>query len=146
MSKSLTLRDGDLVTAGRVFETVRGKEKLLQDLTHRIISRIGTDPATPTVGSHYETDTYIGSISSAEIEMQARSELINIIQDYQQEQLAKIKTEIARYGGRHTLDSREVIDTINSVTSARSGDILLLRAELTTLSGENIQVNVPVNI
>lgn len=144
MSKSFLVVSGDLVTAGRSFETVRGTAKLLQDLKHRIIERIGTDPATPEFGSRFESDTYIGESYTKELEMEARAEIISLIQDYQQEQLAKIKAEIVRYSGDHTLDPNEVIDTINSIESVSIGTTILLRISLTTLSGQSVRVDVPL--
>ena len=144
MSKSLTLMNGDLSTVGRSFDTVEGKDKLMQDLRLHIMERIGTDPATPGFGSRFETDAYIGNVYSDELEMEARAEILDIVENYQQGQLEKMKSEIVQFRGRHTLSNDEIIETIDGIDSAFAGSNLLIRVHLTTLAGTQLRVNVPV--
>jgi hypothetical protein len=54
MSKSLSIASGDLSVTGRHYDTVSGKDKLMQDLRCALIEQIGDDPATPNFGSQFE--------------------------------------------------------------------------------------------
>lgn len=145
MSKSLALIAGDLNVTGRHYDTVRGKAKLIQDLTCFLIERTETDPATPDFGSQFETDAYIGNVYTDILATEARADIQELLQNYQSSQLEKIKNETIQYNGLNTLEDGEVIESIDSVQSTFSGTTLIVRVSLTVLSGETIKIDVPID-
>lgn len=145
MSKSLSITSGDLSVTGRHYDTVSGKDKLMQDLRCALIEQVGTDPATPGFGSQFEGDTYIGQTYTEALAEEARIEVMSILQDYQVAQLTKIQTETITYNGKNTLSEGEVIDSIDSVDSVFSGDTLVIRVQLTTIAGDQVKIDVPVD-
>jgi phage baseplate assembly protein W len=145
MSKSLSIASGDLSVTGRHYDTVTGKDKLMQDLRCALIEQIGDDPATPNFGSNFETDDYLGQVYTEALADQARSEVMSILQTYQANQLQKIQTEVITYNGINTLSAGEVIESIDSVDSTFSGDTLVIRVQLTTIDGSQVKIDVPVD-
>lgn len=145
MSKSLSIATGDLSVTGRHYDTVTGKDKLIQDLRCALIEQVGTDPATPEFGSQFETDDYLGQVFSETLADQARIDVMTIIQSYQQAQLTKIQQETVQYNGKNTFDADEVIETIDSIDSVFSGDTLVIRVLLTTIGGTEVKIDVPVD-
>ena len=145
MSKSLSITTGDLSVTGRHYDTVSGKDKLIQDLRCALIEQVGDDPATPEFGSRFETDDYLGQVYSDELAQEAQIDVITILQEYQAAQLAKIQQEVITYNGLNTLSEGEVIETIDSVDSIFSGDTLIIRVQLTTIGGDQIKIDVPVD-
>jgi len=129
---------------GRSFDLVQGKDKLIQDLSLRIMEQIGTDPSFPELGSHFDTGEYIGQVYTVELEDAAREEVQGIIQQYQREQLEKIKAETIIFDGQNTLAPDEVIHTIDKIESVTVGTTILLRVSLSTLSGQSVRIDVPV--
>ena len=153
MSLSLALRNGDLyIGPGRRFETVSGRAKLLQDLKLHILERIGIDPSTPTIGSRLDGGTvngsyiesFIGRIMDEEALNEIRSEVIGILQRYQNLQYEKVRSETLRYQGKNTLTAEEIIETIDKVEVTGIGNIAIVQIRLTTLSGSPIKITIPV--
>jgi hypothetical protein len=145
MSKSLSITSGDLSVTARHYDTVSGKDKLMQDLRCALIEQVGTDPATPEFGSRFETDDYLGQVYAEVLAEEARTDILAIIQNYQAAQLTKIQNETIAYNGLNTLDAGEVIETIDSIDSIFSGDTLVIRVQLTTISGDQVKIDVPVD-
>jgi phage baseplate assembly protein W len=145
MSKSLSIASGDLSVTGRHYDTVSGKDKLMQDLRCALIEQVGDDPATPNFGSQFESDTYLGQNYTEMLAEEARVEVMSILQNYQVAQLTKIQTETITYNGKNTLSEGEVIDSIDSVDSVFSGDTLVIRVQLTTIAGDQVKIDVPVD-
>jgi hypothetical protein len=145
MSKSLSIAAGDLSVTQRHYDTVSGKDKLIQDLRCWLIERVNTDPATPDFGSRFETDEYIGQDYTDIIAAQARIDVQDILVRYQQSQLAKLQDETITYNGLNTFDEGEVIESIDSIQSTFSGTTLLIRVTLTTMAGEQVKVDVPLD-
>ena len=145
MSKSFSIVTGDLSVTGRHYDTVSGKDKLIQDLRCLLIERVETDPATPDFGSRFETEDYIGQAYTEILASEARADVQALIQRYQQAQLEKLKQETITYGGRNTFNEGEVIETIDSIQSTFSGTTLLIRVTLTTMAGDTIKIDVPLD-
>lgn len=152
MSKSLRLVNGDLSISNRSLDTVRGKDKLFQDLSLWLRERIGTDPMTPTFGStldggilnNQEIPSFIGRTLNPIISAQIQAEIYRILVLYQKKQLEKIKAEASRYQGKNTLDPDEVIDTIDSVSTSSLGTTVVVRVMLTTLANNNLNFVLPI--
>jgi septum formation topological specificity factor MinE len=155
MSYSLRIDSGDLVVGNnRALESVTGKEKLFQDLKLWILERIGTDPATPLYGSTLDggqingqqIPSLIGQIANAETLNAVKSEILDLLQKYQQSQLAKMKRELIEYNGRHTLSGDEVLYRINSVSLTQIQTMILARVSITTLNKNTVTLTIPVQI
>jgi hypothetical protein len=155
MSKSLTFFNGDLVIgSGRAFETVEGRDKLIQDLKLWILERIGTDPSTPTFGSRLDggfengrqLPSYIGQIISDEVLGSIRNEIIVLIQRYQAMQYQKMRSETIQYLGKNTLAQGEVVESINSVNVTSTGSIVVVQVIITTLQGNQLKLTLPLDM
>jgi len=145
MSKSLSIALGDLNVTGRHYDTVRGKDKLMQDLRCLLIEQVGTDPATPGWGSALDTDSYVGAVYSDALAAEARMDIMALLQGYQAAQLEKLKQETIQYDGLNTFEEGEVIESIDEITTLQVGTTLLVRINLTTVAGDQIRIDVPVD-
>lgn len=145
MSKSFAIVGGDLSVSARSFATVRGKEKLMQDLRSWLLERIGTDPATPSFGSSLnEEDNFLGNILSQRRVFDVRNEVTNLLTRYQQLQLTKMQADSLDFEGKTVLDNDEMIEEISSVEVTSSGTLILVRVLLSTVKGNTIQLTLPV--
>lgn len=153
MSKSFALTNGDLqIGSGRSYEIVAGRDKLRQDLTLWLTERIGSDPMTPTYGSRLdggiidgkEAPSFIGQIASTNNMNQIRAEVLDLLTEYQNMQLDKVRNETLLYRGKNTLEADEVIDTINSVDVTQVGTTVLVRVVITTLGRTSLKVTLPI--
>lgn len=145
MSKSLAITTGDLSVTGRHYDTVKGRDKLIQDLRCWLIERVGTDPATPDFGSQFETGAYIGQVYSEIVATEARADIQELLQRYQLGQLEKLKRETIAYNGRNTFDEGELIETIDSIQSTFAGTTLIIRVTLTTMANQQVKIDVPID-
>jgi len=133
-------------------QTIRGKDKLFQDLSLWLRERIGTDPMTPTYGSTLDggivdnenVPSFIGRTINPFVAGQIQSEVYNNIIKYQKAQLQKIKNESSIYQGKNTLDPDEVINTIDSIKTSNIGTTVVVRVVLTTLSNQQINLTLPL--
>lgn len=155
MSYSLRVEGGDIVVgSSRSLEVVTGKQKLFQDLKLWILERIGTDPATPLFGSTLDGGTingqelpsFIGQLASQENLNFIKSEVLDLLQKYQQAQLAKMKRELIEYGGRHTLSGDEILHTIDSVSVRQIDTTVLVRVTCTTMNKTNFNLTIPLAV
>lgn len=152
MSKSLALVNGDLVISNRSLKTIRGKEKLFQDLSLYLREKVGTDPMTPTYGSSLdggfldgqEIPPFIGRTLNPLVEGQIQAEVYRVVTAYQLNQLDKIKSEAGIYQGKNTLDPDEVIRTINSIDTRTVGTAVVVSVTLTTMASSQVSLILPV--
>jgi phage baseplate assembly protein W len=153
MSKSLKLNNGDLVIGrARSFENVEGIDKLKQDLSLWILEQIGTDPLTPTYGSTLDggiidgqpIPSFIGQTLTSEAFERIEIDVQDLVARYQASQLDKIKREVLQYSGQHTLSPDETIKLIRAVRAVSVGDVVVVRVDLTTVSGANIHLTLPL--
>ena len=153
MSKSLALVNGDLqIGSGRSYEIVTGREKLRQDLTLWLLTRVGQDPMTPTYGSRLDggviggqnIPSFIGQIATMDSSNQIRIEVLDLLTEYQNMQLDKIRNETLLYRGKNTLEADEVIDSIESVDVTQVGTTILVRVVLITLGRTSLKITLPI--
>jgi phage baseplate assembly protein W len=152
MSKSLQLVNGDLFISNRSLQTIRGKDKLFQDLSLWLRERIGTDPMTPTYGSTLDGGTindqdvpsFIGTTLNPFLIGQIQAEVYGNIIKYQKAQLEKMKSEASIYQGKNTLDPDEVINTIDSIKTSNVGTSVVVQVTLTTLSNQALNLTLPL--
>jgi hypothetical protein len=152
MSTSFKLDGGDLVAgAGRSFERVSGAFKLAQDLRLLILERIGTDPATPTFGTRLdggvidgeEVPSFIGQIGSEALLSDIRSEIATLLAQYQEQQIAKMKSEMLLNDGKTSLGADEILHIINSIEATQSGTQVIVRVNCQTLAGSTFRLLIP---
>lgn len=155
MSTSFKLDGGDFaIGSGRSFERVSGAYKLAQDLRLWVLERIGTDPSTPTFGSRLdggvidgeEVASYIGQIGSEALLSEIRSEIVSLLGQYQQGQIAKMQREMLLYNGKHTLDADETLHIINSVEATQTADQVIVRVNCQTLAGTTFRLLIPTQV
>jgi hypothetical protein len=154
MSYSLRVEAGDLVVGNkRALQTVTGKEKLFQDLKLWLLERVGTDPATPSYGSRLDggvannqiVPSYIGALATEENMNEIKSEILSLLQTYQQNQLAKMKKEVTEFGN-HTLRPNEVLRSINDIEVKQVGTSIIVRVNLSTLSKDTFNLTIPLAV
>lgn len=153
MSYSLRIENGDLMIGNnRSLEVVTGKAKLFQDLALWILERVGTDPATPTYGSTLdggvvdgqELPSFIGQLPTAQNLNLIKSEVLDLLHQYQQMQIMKMKQELIEYDGKHTLKGDEVLHRIDSVEIRAIDTLVLVRVVCTTLDRNTLNVTIPL--
>lgn len=155
MSKSFKIENGDFVISGRSYATVAGKDKLFQDLKLWILERIGTDPATPTYGSTLDggvingqlVESMIGqSLSQGRIDA-VKAEVSRLLEQYQQNQVEKMRLEVIEFRGSHTLSPDEILYQIESIDAAQlQGDTILVRVACKTLAGTSFSLTIPTEV
>lgn len=89
MSYSLTVQDGDLIQSGSSLVITYGVNKLKQDLSLWLTERYGIDRFHPSMGSTLQE--YIGGIIDGNVEAEIQSEVLRILQNYQNVQLRGMK-------------------------------------------------------
>lgn len=153
MSKSLAIENGDLIIgSGRSYQTVSGRQKLLQDLKLWVLEKIGTDPLLPTYGSVFDggiidgqvVDSFIGEATTQEIRNNIRIATLELLDRYQSMQFEKMRSETLLYNGNNSLDADEVIDEIVSASVIQVETTILIQVLLTTLAGTNLKLTIPL--
>lgn len=155
MSTSFKIQGGDLrVGAGRTFETVSGAQKLAQDLELWVLEHIGTDPATPDFGSRLDggiingvaLESFIGQGATDERVAEIKQEITTLLSQYQQTQVAKMQREMILYNGNHTLSKDETLYTVDSIEAKAVVDKIIVRVGITTLSGSQFRLTLPLGL
>lgn len=155
--KNFKIHEGDLVLGPtKHVEMVRGRSKLIQDLSLWLLEPLGTGWTTPGFGSTLWER--IGGQMSEENIAEAVSEVERVLALYQQDQVQKVQQ--ARLQGRLGLYSRtEILDVIEDVraqvgqrvqlsgqpTTITSPDSLVIRAYLRNAKDEPINITTNVN-
>lgn len=154
MSYSLHVRNGDLNPAGPGgLAVVTGSQKLVQDLRHHLLEPRGHDPMHPSYGSTLDggvtpdgraPDEFIGSLMGRERLMMIEAEIRRILIAHQTAQMDRIRADVARYGGKHTMSSGEVLTDIERLDVVPIQDVVLARCYLRVESGGRVTLNRPV--
>lgn len=152
MSFSLAIEHGDLALNGTSLATVKGAQKLTQDLGCEIMTPMGTDESHPGFGSLLEggftpegryVEGIIGDNDWSRVGLVVQSEIQRICNEYQQQQISRNKTDAAVYG-KTTLIPQEILVSIENIRLIQAEDNLLATISLQTGVGP-IKVNVPVS-
>jgi hypothetical protein len=146
MSYSLDIRSGDISLDGPGgFAVVRGHDKLLQE--------VGTDPMHPELGAALDggtlpdgtiIETTIGNIITKKAVLDLENELRRVLNVYQKQQLATIRSEQMRYGGLYHIDPSEILLGIADIRVIQSGAALVARVTLRTADNVAIPLALPV--
>ncbi len=73
-----------------------------------------------------------------------KAEVLDLLQSYQQMQLAKMKRELIENQGRHSLQGDEVLHRVESVELSTVGTTVLVRVTCTTLNKTTFKVTIPL--
>lgn len=150
MSWSLRLSGGDLVHGGAHYDVVKGRKKLAQDLRCALLTQLGSDPVHPEYGTVIEGGRgldgaeYRGVVGGRDWEQAALlvdSEIRRVVREYQSYQMTRLREDQAVYG-RSTLDSDEVLATIEDIRFAQVGDQLVVDVAVQTQAGNQQTVEV----
>lgn len=132
MSWSLRVSNGDLALDGGKLGVVSGSNKLLQDLRHYILERMGTDPLHPSYGSlldggtrpnGQEVPSPLGRTDWNVVALEIESEIRRIAANYQSRQVERAKADRLYYG-KSTLDQGEILAAVQAVRFKQSLDAL----------------------
>lgn len=93
-----------------------------------------------------EIPSFIGQLATQENLNLIKAEIVDLLQKYQQMQLAKMKKELIENNGRHTLSGDEVLHTINSIELGMLGTTILVRVTCTTLNKTTLNITIPLAV
>lgn len=153
MSWSLRVRNGDFDPTSNGLAQVSNENKLVQDLRHFILEKMGTDDAHPEYGSLFdggtkpdgtEANSVLASDSIVEAKALIEADLRRIIIEYQQTQLARAKRERLKFN-KTTFTRGEVIKQLDTIRMDQVLDKLEVTIFITTASDVSLQINVPIS-
>ena len=128
MSYSLAVVDGDLALNGNALGIVYGVDKLKQDIDLWIRERFGIDRFHPAMGSTLEE--FIGSIVSASTKAEIYSEVLRILENYQNIQYSILKRNPQK------LSPTEIMLSINSVDVSVNYDTVYVTVSVSNAVGQ----------
>ena len=136
--KSLALSGGDLVVDAGGLQMLEGPAKIRQDLALALGEEYNTDPYHPGWGS--VLTKYIGEAITGETPMLVQAEVSRIIQQYMANQRSML--EAASLNNQaHTINTSEIIRTVNSIDVSVSYDSVRVLVDLTTMAGQTMQIS-----
>lgn len=151
MTWSLRIFNGDLIKGlNNSLDTVRGSEKVVQDLICWIKEPIGSDPLNPDLGSFIdqggEGETYLVRNEAVSLPSNYSdlviSEITRLIKDYQRKQSVNIENEMSQFGRIVTFQPDEIINDFK-INYVQNYDTLYVSVNLKSVSGEYM-FNIPV--
>lgn len=140
---------GDLVLNGTSMSTVTNEQKLVQDLSHWILERMGHDPLHPNYGSLLdggvdqtgkEIESVIGKGNYGLIRMEIEAEIRRIAAAYQRMQIDRATRDRNRYN-KSTLTSGEILAAVTSITFAQNADALTVRVTIQSARSNQATLN-----
>ena len=75
-----------------------------------------------------------------------KASVLDLLHQYQAQQLAKMKSELVEFDGRHTLSGDEILHSIDSVEVAQQETLILVRVKCTTLNKTNFNLTIPLQV
>ena len=152
MTWSLALQNGDLsLNSSNGFETVTNEDKLVQDLRCHLLEKMGDDDLHPEFGSLLNGGTlpdgtshngYIGEQDDDITVLGIQSEITRVVNNYQEQTLARAKTDKLTYG-KATLTHGEVLYDLNAVKVQKDLDKVNITIDFT--SAKNNQKTLEIN-
>lgn len=153
MSWSLQIKDGDFKVDSAHLGTVIGQYKLVQDMTCAIMERMGTDNLHPEYGSLIDggrtpdgvsVGSVIGDEDTEMVALKIETELTRVARQLQNQQLARAKADKMTYG-KATLSPQEVLMELQGIDFFMSEDRLSVLVHLTTATGVEFDVTIPID-
>ena len=127
---------------------VRGRDKLVQDLTLWLLEPLGTGFMTPGFGSTLNTvvardsrgrqqGRFIGRPFNERVAAEVESEVDRVLNLYQQDQVQKIRS--AQLQGRLYLYSKkEILNSIDDINTTIDNDRAIVQAAITTGANQDL--------
>lgn len=149
MTWSLYLRNGDIARGkGNSLATVTGANKVQQDLSHWLMAELGSNPFYRSYGSLLEEEEgktivigdQVVSVADDKVTLVV-SEINRIIEEYQKQQLARLRQEVITYEGKHTFSEGEIIEDFN-VEYEHLFDTLYVQINLILLNGTQQSIEI----
>lgn len=139
MSYSLKINaSGDLDMSTGLFQNVTGVEKLTQDLGLWLREPYGTDRFHPLYGS--VLDQYIGSNINSLTEHEVKTEVIRVLNAFQQIQLVSMRKNPSKY------DLDELLDSVEDVKIRLTYDTVFIDIKFRTALGSIGRVTGEVSV
>lgn len=155
MTWSLAIVNGDLSFAGPGgYATVTGQSKLMQDLRDWLLEPRGTDPIHPDYGSTLDggtlpdgtpADSVIGDLITSESLLTIETEVRRVLAAYQQQQLDRITSEAAIYGGKNTFAAGEILSSVDAVNVQQVADTVFVQCVIQTADGDQLSFTQALN-
>jgi len=154
MSWSFNVKNGDLDLSGPGgFSVVTGGQKLIQDLKHWLLESRGTDPMHPEYGSTLDggvtsdgsvVEAFIGANIYKERLLDVESEIRRVLFSYQDQQLARLRSEQERLGGKNTFAPNEILYSVDGVNVRQIDDKVVAQLRLRTQNNADVSFIQPV--
>jgi hypothetical protein len=146
---SLQVRHGDLTLGGAQLGVVTDEQKLVQDLSHWLLERLGSDPLHPEHGSLIDGGVQNGRVVNGVIgeddwafaEVLIESDIRRIVAEYQAQQLQRAKDDRLRYN-KATLTAAEVVMNLDEVEMVRTLAQVTVTLFLSTAAGKSVTLDV----
>jgi len=135
--KTLQIKNGDLVIGSGGYATVTGSAKLRQDLSVAVREPYGCDRFHPRWGSMLSG--FVGGVLDKYAASAVSGEVNRIIGNYVAVQHDQM-TVAASQGMKVRYSTGEVVSAVTKIDTRQSFDRLYVRASLTTMSGEQIDI------
>jgi hypothetical protein len=127
MSYSLALENGDLHATGSRLDIVQGSAKLAQDIDLWLREAYQIDRFHPNFGSIL--DSYIGGVVSVSTQTEVQSEVLRVLQNYQNIQLSRFQANPQKFS------PDELLNDVTGVTTQVAYDKVVITVNFTTAAG-----------
>ncbi len=138
MSWSLKISHGDLAVDSGHLAIVENEAKLVQDLRHALLEKLGSDYFHPAYGSILDSAPEQGGILGSQAEQVLSKftlELNRIVRDYQQLQLNRARYDKLTYG-KASLKRAEILVSANVAQAIQNEDTLDIVVSLRTAKSD----------
>lgn len=146
MSESLQIRHGDLALEGNSYATVKGAQKMVQDLRCGLLTPLEFFEEYPEYGSILTTavnDQIIGNRDWNAAASLIRSEISRVCADYQRQQISRNQFDSARYG-RPTISADEMLLEVEGIKFQQAEDKMLVSVKIKIGNTEATEIHIPV--
>jgi len=134
---------------------VKGRDKLVQDLTLWLLEPLGTGFMTPGFGSTLNTvvprdavgrqqGRFIGRQFTDRLAADVEAEIDRVLNLYQQDQVQKIRTAQIQ-GKLYLYSKKEVLNSIDNISTTMDHDRAIVVASITTGANQDITFSAEVN-
>lgn len=136
MSYSLALENGDLHATGSRLDIVQGTAKLAQDVDLWLREDYGINRFHPQYGSIL--DAFIGGVVSPSTNTEVQSEVMRVLQNYQNIQLSRFQANPQKFS------AEELLNEVSNVNTTVAYDKVVVTVNFTTAAGQAQQSTLTV--
>lgn len=136
MSYSLALENGDLHATGSRLDIVQGSAKLSQDVDLWLREDYGINRFHPQFGSIL--DNFIGGVVSPNTNVEVQSEVLRVLQNYQNIQLSRFQANPQKFS------PDELLNDVSGVNTQIAYDKVVVTVNFTTAAGTAAQTSLSV--